>query len=47
MNKKLINATLKDRFIRKICKEKGWNIDILTTGQMLYIINHPDFKNVK
>ena len=30
----------------KICKERGWNINELTTGQMLFIVNHPDVKEI-
>jgi hypothetical protein len=31
----------------KLCKERGWDINELTTGQMLFILNHPEVKNSK
>lgn len=37
----------KEKAMTKLCKEKGWNINELTTGQMLFILNHPDIKKIK
>jgi hypothetical protein len=34
----------KEKLMIKICKEKGWDINQLTTGQMLFIVNHPEVK---
>lgn len=44
---KLVKSLVKERVMTKICKERGWNINELTTGQMLFLANHPDVKNVK
>jgi hypothetical protein len=38
---------LREKFLIKFCKEKRWNPDELTTGQMLIIIKHPDYLNPK
>jgi hypothetical protein len=40
---------LREKFIAKFCKEKGWNKEELTTRQMFIITNNinyidPDFK---
>jgi hypothetical protein len=37
----------KEKRITELCKERGWNINELTTGQLLFIVNHPDVKNIK
>lgn len=39
--------SLRERFIIDFCKSKGWNGDELTTGQMMIIVNQPDYKNPK
>lgn len=36
---------LKERFITKYCKERGWNPDNLTTEQYLEISQKREFKN--
>lgn len=38
---------LRERFIVKFCKEKKWNHNELTTGQMLIITKQPGFINPK
>ncbi len=37
----------KEKIMTELCKERGWNINELTTGQLLFIVNHPDVKNIK
>lgn len=37
----------KENFIRKFCKEKGWNPNELSTNQMLIIVSQKDYKNLK
>jgi hypothetical protein len=37
----------KEKSILKFCKERGWNIDELTTGQMLFIIKQLNSKKTK
>jgi len=44
---KLVKSLVKERIMTKICKERGWNINELTTGQMLFILNQPEVKNSK
>ncbi len=44
---KFVKSLEKEKMLIKICKERGWNINELTTGQMLFITNHPDVKNLK
>jgi predicted HicB family RNase H-like nuclease len=44
MSKKKNKFLLKEKFISKFCKERGWNPKELTTGQMLFIISQPDYK---
>jgi hypothetical protein len=44
---KLVKSLIKERILTKICKERGWNINELTTGQMLFILNQPEVKNSK
>jgi hypothetical protein len=40
MNDNQKNKTIStEKSIKKICKERGWNPDELTTGQMLFVIN--------
>lgn len=46
LTKSEINA-LREKFVVKYCKEKRWNYDELTTGQMLIIVNQPGYKNPK
>lgn len=36
---KNIDKIKTEQFIRFFCKEKGWNVNELTTNQMLIIIN--------
>jgi hypothetical protein len=38
-------SSLRERFLVKYCKEKGWNYKELTTGQMLHIVTKPEYKN--
>jgi hypothetical protein len=37
----------REKVLTQLCKERGWNINELTTGQLLFIVNHPDVKNLK
>ncbi len=30
-----------------LCKQRGWNINELTTGQLLFILSQPEIKNLK
>ncbi len=46
-NNNIIDNISKEAKIAKLCKEKGWNIDELSTGQMLFIMNHPEVKSKK
>lgn len=36
---------LRERFLVKLCKEKKWNPNELTTGQMLIITKQADYVN--
>lgn len=45
--KKHIKNLIKERIMTKICKERGWNIDELTVGQMLFLTNHPDVRDIR
>jgi hypothetical protein len=45
-NSKFLKSMTKEKVMIKICKQKGWNINELTTGQMLYLVNHPDVKSL-
>lgn len=38
---------LRERFLVKFCKEKKWNPNELTTGQMLIITKQSDYVNPK
>ena len=44
---KLVKSLVKEKIMTKLCKERGWNINELTTGQMLFILNQPEVKNSK
>ena len=44
---KLVKSLVKERIMTKLCKERGWNINELTTGQLLFILNQPEVKNSK
>ena len=44
---KLVKSLVKERIMTKLCKERGWNINELTTGQMLFILNQPEVKIFK
>jgi len=44
---KLVKSLVKERIMTKLCKERGWNINELTTGQMLFILNQPEVRNSK
>lgn len=44
---KLVKSLVRERIMTKLCKERGWNINELTTGQMLFILNQPEVKNSK
>ena len=37
----------KEKFISEFCKNRGWNPKELTTGQMLFIVSQPEYKNLK
>ena len=50
MKKKLTKQEkdiLRERFIVKFCKQRNWNHNELTTGQMLIITKQPDFSELK
>jgi hypothetical protein len=48
MNKEKENIKLlREKFLITFCKNKGWNSEELTTGQMLIIVNQPEYKNPK
>lgn len=50
MKKKLTKQEknlLKEKFVIKFCKEKNWNYNELTTGQMLIITKQPEYINPK
>jgi hypothetical protein len=36
----------KERFIKDFCKKKGWNVNKLTSKQLIIITNHPDYKKI-
>ena len=38
---------LREQFISKYSKEKGWDINRLTSNQMLEIVQNDDYKNPK
>lgn len=38
---------LKEKIMTELCKKRGWNINELTTGQLLFILNQPEIKNLK
>lgn len=40
-------SVLREQFIRDFCKQKGWNYNDLTTGQMLLIIKEENYKKPK
>lgn len=44
---KLVKSLVKERIMNKLCKERGWNINELTVGQMLFILNQPEVKSSK
>lgn len=43
---KRVKAEKKERFIIEFCKSRGWNPRELTTGQMLFITNSQEFKEL-
>lgn len=43
MNK--VEKIEREKFIKKFCKEKGWNPNELTTNQMLIIVSQSKYKN--
>lgn len=43
---KHIKSQKKEKFIIEFCKKRGWNPNELTTGQMLFITNSPEFKQL-
>ena len=48
MNLKKENiAILRERYIIEECKKRGWNIDLLSTGQILFIVSTPEYKAIK
>lgn len=44
---KQIKAIKKEKFIIEFCKQRGWNPNELTTGQMLFITTSEEFKSIK
>ena len=45
VNKKY-KVLLREKAMTELCKERGWDINQLTTGQMLFVINHPSIKSI-
>ena len=41
-SKKETIAILREKYIIEECKKRGWNIDLLSTGQLLFIISTPE-----
>lgn len=37
----------REKFIKKICDDNGWNSKELTSNQFLIIARHPDFPKAK
>ena len=46
-SKKETIAILREKYIIEKCKKRGWNIDLLSTGQLLFIISTPEYKAIK
>ncbi len=46
-NEKHIKNLKKEKLLTKICKERGWNINELTTGQMLFLVSLPEVKSLQ
>jgi hypothetical protein len=44
-NKNKDISFLREKFLLDFCKNKGWNPNELTTGQMLVIINEKGYRN--
>lgn len=37
---------LKEKLMHELCKKRGWNVNELTTGQLLFILSQPEIKNL-
>ena len=37
-------AILREKYLIEECKKRGWNIDLLSTGQLLFIVSTPEYK---
>lgn len=40
-------AILKEKYLIEECKKRGWNINLLSTGQLLFIVSTPEYKAIK
>ncbi len=38
-------SIIKEKFIREYCRKKGWNMNNLTSNQMLEIVSQSKYKN--
>ena len=38
---------LKEKLMHELCKQRGWNVNELTTCQLLFILSQPEIKNLK
>lgn len=43
---KQIKSQKKEKFIIEFCRKRGWNPKEITTGQMLFITNSVEFKQL-
>lgn len=43
---KTLQIRQKEKIMTELCKKRGWNINELTTGQLLFILNQPEIKNL-
>ena len=47
LSKEKIIAILKEKYLIEECKKRGWNINLLSTGQLLFIVSTPEYKAIK
>jgi hypothetical protein len=40
-------AVLREKYIIEECKKRGWNINLLSTGQILFIVSTSEYKAIK
>jgi hypothetical protein len=43
---KTLQIRQREKIMAELCKKRGWDINELTTGQLLFIINQPEIKNL-